>query len=795
MNRFKTNCFVLLNKNIIVFLFILSSIFHCSLAVAKDGEKIAVLYSYQNVDAYTRNNIVGFYEVWKNFSETFEESYLNYQFICNISSDTKVLDIGANVIFFPLAVDLSIDEENFLNNFIQSGGNLIITGGIGPFSESFKRFLSKHGLVITENTIAKKTLHLSHKNPNLFFDLPAGNFYSTFKPVGPERRVEARWEQNNDIAIGGTNNLVYLGYSWGQDIDKFNDIKVLLATLNYFGSDVSSRLTRKISEDEYKRILKEIAALKEEADIVIKIAKQLNLTVPEFKLNKHFQNGIDFLNSFNSNYFFGNYKLSREDADTAKKEFSLVYSLGIPSRKVEVRAIWLDRGTIVSMKDANSLRKLIKDLANTGFNIIFFETVNAGYPIYPSKLLPQNPLIMGWDPLQIAIESAHVYGLELHAWVWTFAVGNTRHNLLIDKPVHYPGPIIEEKGRAWSLSGEDGKLRVEEQPEFWVSPANKKACKFLQELFSEIVSNYDVDGLQFDYIRYPFQKGYSQVGLDFVTRKAYKGQTGKLPSLDGPEFRAWVNWKALQVSDFVKETSYLLRKIKPNLKLSVAVFAVNRYTRMRIIHQDWETWLVNRWVDVVYPFYYSYSKEEVKNLLSYMKRSVNDHAIIPAFNLRVLSEGELAERITQARNAGVLGTALFAAEHLNQVKKRLLVNGPFREKTLFVPYEKPLLACQKLLEEYSLMVEKIVSKQTFSVLSEKKTEKEVFELTQSLKNDLENYMAGKEDAIIQQLSNLQGKVKDWLALEKYLDREQRAMYLTSYLEQIKTLLSYMKSEA
>lgn len=773
----------------------------CSLTDARASEKIGVLYSYKNVETYNSNNIVGFQQVWKSFLETFEGTNLDYQFICNITPETKKTDLDANIIFFPLAIDIDSNELGFLKDFLNSGGKLVISSGIGPVSENLKTFLSEQGIDISENVIAKGELKLKHRTDEILFELPVGNFYSIFEIRGSTKKIIARWKETNRPAIGSSNNTVYIGYSWGQDVDTKNDIAAFLKTIDYFWDNISFDITKKISNEEYKKIVKEINALKSEAALVIQISEQLDLSVPKYLLKKHFSDGLDFFNSFNSNYLFGNYKLAREDASSAKNELAFVYSLGIPVRKVEVRAIWLDRGSIVACKDAVELRNLIKNLSRIGFNVIFFETVNAGYPIYPSRLLPQNPLIKDWDPLRVAIDAAHAYGMELHAWVWTFAVGNTRHNLLVNKPVEYPGPVISTKDKSWALAGQDGQLRVELQPETWISPANKKACEFLQELFSEIVTNYDVDGFQFDYVRFPFQKTYSQVGFDFVTKNAFLEATGKAPSLEGKNNRIWRDWKATLVSDFVKDTSTKLRTIKPNLKISAAVFALDRTLRMQLIQQDWETWLINRWIDIVYPFYYSYTKDEIKTKLLRERELVNDKGIIiPAFNLRVLSLGELAERITQARNAGVLGVALFASEHLDNVKSNLLKNGPFREKTIFTPYEKPIPACQKLLDEFNSIIEKLAltgqmqGQPLLSVLSESQTQKEVYYLTQDLKEELDRYSPKLANEIERKLMNLQLKVKDWLSLEKYLDRDQRAMYISSYLDQVKTLLNYIRNE-
>ena len=104
----------------------------------------------------------------------------------------------------------------------------------------------------------------------------------------------------------------------------------------------------------------------------------------------------------------------------------------------EIRAIWLDRGTIVKARSKKDLEPLFDRMAKAGINTVFMETVNASYPIYPSRIAPeQNPMTKGWDPLQASIELAHERGMELHAWLWAFAAANQGHNAILGQPKHY----------------------------------------------------------------------------------------------------------------------------------------------------------------------------------------------------------------------------------------------------------------------------------------------------------------------------------------------------------------------
>ncbi|MFQ3680343.1 MAG: family 10 glycosylhydrolase, partial [Pseudanabaenaceae cyanobacterium] len=168
----------------------------------------------------------------------------------------------------------------------------------------------------------------------------------------------------------------------------------------------------------------------------------------------------------------------------------------------EVRAIWLDRGTIVAAGSEAGLRRVFDRLAAAGVNTVFLETVNAGYPIYPSRVAPQqNPLTRGWDPLAAAVKLARERNMEIHAWVWVFGVGNVRHNQIVGLPANHPGPVLAANPQ-WANLGQNGAIFAAERKTF-LDPANPEVRRYLIALMQEMVTQYGVDGVQLDYIRQP----------------------------------------------------------------------------------------------------------------------------------------------------------------------------------------------------------------------------------------------------------------------------------------------------
>ncbi|MGD1897598.1 MAG: glycoside hydrolase family 10 protein [Phormidesmis sp.] len=344
----------------------------------------------------------------------------------------------------------------------------------------------------------------------------------------------------------------------------------------------------------------------------------------------------------------------------------------------EVRSIWLDRETIVNARSPEGLAQIFERFRAAGINTVFVETVNAGYPIYPSEVAPeQNPLIRGWDPLQAAIDLGKVYDIEVHAWVWLFAVGNRAHNRIVGQPESYPGPVLSAHPD-WAGLDNRGNLTIPGKPKFFMDPANPDVRQYLFELLDEIATNYDVDGIQFDYVRYPFQDALNNrtFGYGTAAREQFYELTGvdpvTIPSRNGGDqrlARLWSQWTAFrsnQISSFVAEASQRLRRHR-DLTISAAVFADDTYYRHHALQQNWEDWAEQGLVDWIVLMSYASSTHEFSELIQpwVLESSFYATRIIPGIRLLNLPTSEARRQIDLLRNLPVGGYALFAADNLN----------------------------------------------------------------------------------------------------------------------------------
>ena len=354
----------------------------------------------------------------------------------------------------------------------------------------------------------------------------------------------------------------------------------------------------------------------------------------------------------------------------------------------EIRAIWLDRGTIVAAGSEQGLAKVFERFKAAGINTVFVETVNAGYPIYPSSVAPeQNPLIHGWDPLQSAVDLGKAYDMQIHAWVWLFAVGNQPHNSLVGKSASFPGPVISAHPD-WAGYDNYGNLLIPGQTKFFLDPANPEVRQYLFDLLSEIAYRYDVDGIQFDYIRYPFQDLAAQrlFGYGLVGRERFWNLTGIDPILLSPHSggdprmaHLWSQWTAFrtqQITSFVTEASFRLRRQQPGLLLSAAVFADGTYQRQQVIQQDWEDWADQGLVDWIVLMSYATTTQRFEELVRpwVMASGYRYTRVIPGIRLLNLPTAIAASQLQLLRDLSTGGYALFAAANLSGEMQTMLVS-------------------------------------------------------------------------------------------------------------------------
>ncbi|EAZ88566.1 family 10 glycosylhydrolase [Crocosphaera chwakensis] len=395
------------------------------------------------------------------------------------------------------------------------------------------------------------------------------------------------------------------------------------------------------------------------------------------------------------------------------------YPTDRPVAQAEVRAMWLDRGTIVKTRSEAELAVLFDRMAEAGINTVFMETINASYPIYPSQVAPeQNPLTKGWDPLKAAVKLAHERNMELHAWVWVFAAANQGHNKVLEQPEDYLGPVLS-RHPDWGITDKKGN-HFDRGPQFkkaFLDPANPRVQKYLLSLFDEIVRNYDVDGIQFDYIRYPFQQPQNDqtFGYSKSSRYLFKEITGVDPieiSPSHPLWNQWTGFRIRQIDSFVATASTYLKEINPELIISASVFPIEQRDRLFRLQQNWEEWMEQEWVDMIVLMTYAL---DTGNLEERIKLAFDDSLprsalVIPGLRLLKVPDPVTIDQLQFVRNMPISGFSLFATENLTPSLQTLLSRIQSTKTTQPLPYRQPfetaLSRYQSLQKEWTFLANK-----------------------------------------------------------------------------------------
>jgi uncharacterized lipoprotein YddW (UPF0748 family) len=176
--------------------------------------------------------------------------------------------------------------------------------------------------------------------------------------------------------------------------------------------------------------------------------------------------------------------------------------------KREARGVWFSRFEYAGRdpeKARHRITEVLEKARRARLNMVFFQVRGHGDAYYRSSLEPwAEPLSgrlgrdPGWDPLVYAVDEAHRLGLELHAWVNTFTAWRGKRPPPETVP---PSPYLAHP--EWLVCDREGRPMPLTEGYVYFSPGVPEARRHIIEVAREIVANYDVDGIHFDYLRYP----------------------------------------------------------------------------------------------------------------------------------------------------------------------------------------------------------------------------------------------------------------------------------------------------
>jgi len=343
--------------------------------------------------------------------------------------------------------------------------------------------------------------------------------------------------------------------------------------------------------------------------------------------------------------------------------FCSQWAYAIQYPKKEVRAVWLTTvygldwpQRVAASEDSRKAQQeavcgMLDRLQEANFNTVFFQVRMRGDVAYRSDIEPASAVfsgkygrLPGYDPLAFMVAECHKRGLECHAWFVTFPVGSDK--------------IVREQGRL-SVVKRHPELCKHHKGEWFLDPGVPGTADYILKLVKEIVNGYDIDGIHFDYIRYP------EAARSFPDKITYRKYGRKMRLED---------WRRQNINQMVYRIYDWVKLVKPWVQVSSSPLGkYNRiprvpnagWTAYESVYQDAAQWLLAGKQDMIVPMMY-YLHENFFPFVDNWVENANGRMIVPGLGAyRLLKEEadwtltDLTDQIDYSRYFGGAGCSFF----------------------------------------------------------------------------------------------------------------------------------------
>lgn len=339
--------------------------------------------------------------------------------------------------------------------------------------------------------------------------------------------------------------------------------------------------------------------------------------------------------------------------------------------KHEVRGIFLTTSNRLDWPKSTdreeqqaSLRAILREMQLANLNTLFFQVRPRGDAYYRSRYEPWAEALTGtlgkdpgWDPLAFILKEAHALGIEVHAWMNIFKV---RGQLPLSKPAPNSRKHPTRAHPEWTLYYDK---------EAWLNPGVPQARAYTLRIVMDVVERYDIDGICFDFIRYP--------GPDVDDGNTYRAYGNNRPLAE---------WRRGNINAFIKEAYSAITRVKPLVKVGAA--PVGNYNgrlgealeantiggAFDWYFQDAPTWLREGWLDYAAPqVYWSLAGYSLTADFEFISRSwkrfsAGRHIYVSIGAYKPEIAREIPAQISSARQSGIEGQIYFRYENVAGMK-------------------------------------------------------------------------------------------------------------------------------
>ncbi len=225
----------------------------------------------------------------------------------------------------------------------------------------------------------------------------------------------------------------------------------------------------------------------------------------------------------------------------------------------EMRGVWVSymELTMENEKDKSQKRftekfeEIAENCKNLGYNTLVVQVRPFCDALYKSNYFPWSHILTGeqgknpnYDPLKIICDVCREKNLNIHAWVNPYRI-STQNS---------PSELSENNPYV-----KDSSVGFKTQSGTYLDPSNENARRLIIDGIEEIVSNYDIDAIQFDDYFYPADMGSED---DTQYKEYINGCENESMTLE--------EWRKANVNLLISEVYLRIHSIKNNVEFGIS---------------------------------------------------------------------------------------------------------------------------------------------------------------------------------------------------------------------------------
>lgn len=293
----------------------------------------------------------------------------------------------------------------------------------------------------------------------------------------------------------------------------------------------------------------------------------------------------------------------------------------------------------------------IKTLADNGFTAILPNMLWGGVAFYNSDVLPVAAGVReNGDQIAECLAACEKYGVECHVWKVNWNMGRQVSAEFMEQMRSAGRTQVSYSGTAESR---------------WLCPSHPANQQLEIDSMVEVAAKYRVQGIHFDYIRYPggdhcFCSGCRE---RFETELGHTVAQWPADTRRDPAVRQkWLDFRRNNITKVVAGVHERVRKERPNVKISAAVFR-NWPVDRDGVGQDWKLWCERGYLDFVCPMDYTPNDIEFETVAGQQLEWAGSVPCYPGIGLSTWSGDRdvvgLIEQIKITRKLGTGGFTVF----------------------------------------------------------------------------------------------------------------------------------------